>query len=84
MVSGEYSLVAVCRLLLAVASLVTEHRMWGVCNSLVVARGFRCPAACGIFPDQGLNPCPLRWQEDFQPLDHQGSLRCFIFNKFII
>ena len=21
-------------------------------------------AACGIFPDQGLNPCPLHWQAD--------------------
>ena len=26
-----------------------------------------------IFPDQGLNPCPLHCQEDSQPLDHQGS-----------
>ena len=21
--------------------------------------------ACGIFPDQGSNPCPLHWQADF-------------------
>ena len=27
----------------------------------------------GIFPDQGSNPCPLRWQADSQPLRHQGS-----------
>ena len=27
----------------------------------------------GIFPDQGLNPCPLHWQMDSQPLHHQGS-----------
>ena len=32
-----------------------------------------CPTACGIFPDQGLNPCPLHWQVESQPLDHQGS-----------
>ena len=24
-------------------------------------------------PDQGSNPCPLNWQADSQPLDHQGS-----------
>ena len=28
--------------------------------------------ACGIFPDQGSNPCPLHWEADFSPLDHQG------------
>ena len=25
-------------------------------GSVVVARGLRCPEACGIFPDQGWNP----------------------------
>ena len=29
--------------------------------------------ACGFFPDQGLNWCPLLWQEDSLPLSHQGS-----------
>ena len=28
--------------------------------------------ACGIFPDQGSNPCPLHWEADSSPLDHQG------------
>ena len=23
-----------------------------------------CSVACGIFPDKGSNPCPLRWQAD--------------------
>ena len=27
-------------------------------------QGLSCPTACGIFPDQGLNPCPLHWQAD--------------------
>ena len=27
--------------------------------SVVVAHGLSCFAACGIFPDQGSNPCPL-------------------------
>ena len=42
-------------------------------GSVVVAHGPSCPAACGIFPDQGSNPCPLHWQADSQPLSHQGS-----------
>ena len=44
-------------------------------GSVVVAHGPRCSAACGIFPDQGSNPCPLHWQADSQPLRHQGSPR---------
>ena len=42
-------------------------------GSVVVAHGPSCSAACGIFPEQGLNPCPLHWQADSQPLHHQGS-----------
>ena len=29
-----------------------------------VVHGLSCSAACGIFPDQGSNPCPLHWQVD--------------------
>ena len=48
-------------------------------GSVVVAYGPSCSAACGIFPDQGSNPCPLHWQADSQPLRHQGSpVRVFI------
>ena len=42
-------------------------------GSVIVAHGPRCSAACGIFPDQGSNPCALHWQADSQPLRHQGS-----------
>ena len=42
-------------------------------GSVVVAHGLSCSTACGIFPDQGSNPCPLHWQADSQPLCHQGS-----------
>ena len=42
-------------------------------GSVVVAYGPSCSVACGIFPDQGSNPCPLHWQADSQPLRHQGS-----------
>ena len=42
-------------------------------GSVIVAHGPSCSTACGIFPDQGSNPCPLHWQADSQPLRHQGS-----------
>ena len=42
-------------------------------GSAIVAHGPSCSAACGIFPDQGPNPCALHWQADSQPLRHQGS-----------
>ena len=33
----------------------------GLEGSVVVAHGLSCSAVCGIFPDQGSNPCPLHW-----------------------
>ena len=48
-------------LLIAVASLVAEH---GLVGSVVVVHGLSCSVACGIFLEQGLNPCPLNWQVD--------------------
>ena len=36
----------------------------GTWASVVEAHGLSCPAACGIFPNQGLNPCPLHLQAD--------------------
>ena len=42
-------------------------------GSAIVAHGPSRSAACGIFPDQGSNPCPPHWQADSQPLRHQGS-----------
>ena len=63
--------VAVHGLLIAVTSLVAEHglqvrglqQLWQV-GSVVVAHELSCSAACGIFLEQGLNPCPLHWQAD--------------------
>ena len=49
-------------------------------GSVVVAHGSSCSVACGIFPDQGSNPCPLHWQADPQPLRHQGSP---VFTNFL-
>ena len=45
----------------------------------IVAHGPSCSAACGIFPDQGSNPCPLHWQADSQPLCHQESPFIFLY-----
>ena len=38
-----------------------QHRLCGCCK------------ACGIFPDQGSNPCPRYWKEHSLPLSHQGN-----------
>ena len=56
-VSRGYSLVAMHGLLIMAASLVAEPSK----SSVVLVLGFSCPLACRIFPNQGLNPCPLHW-----------------------
>ena len=76
-----YSLAAVCRLLLAVASLVAEHGLEGALATVVGAHGLSCSTACGSFLDQGSNPCLLHWKVDFLPLSHQGSPICYIYFK---
>ena len=53
-------------------------------GSVIVAHRPSCSAACGIFPDQGSNPCPLHWQADSQPLHHQGSPLDLFFKAIII
>ena len=53
-------------------------------GSVVVAHGPSCSAACGIFLDQGSNPCPLHWQADSQPLRHQGSPRVFLISVIVL
>ena len=42
-------------------------------GSIDMAHRFSCPTACGIFPDQGWNWCPLHWQEDSLSMSHEGS-----------
>ena len=81
MVSGDYSLVAVPGLLIAVASLV-EHRLQAHrlqqlqhVGSVVVAHGLSCSMACGILPDQRSNPWLLHWQADSLPLSHRVTLK---------
>ena len=61
------------------ASVVVACRLsscgsWALeCRLSSCGHGLSCSVACGIFLDQGLNPCPLHWQMDAQPLCHQGS-----------
>ena len=43
---------------------VVVRRLLTVHVSVVVAQGLSRPLACGIFPDQESNPCPLHWQVD--------------------
>ena len=76
------SLVLARGLLIAVASPV-EHGLWGVwasvfvaprlqsTDSVVVAHGLSCSAACGISLDQGPNSCLLHWQMDSLPLSQR-------------
>ena len=47
----ELFLFAVCGLLIAVASLIAEHGLWGSWASVVVAQGLGCSLACGISLD---------------------------------
>jgi len=62
---GEWGLllVAVCGLVVVVASLVVDQSL-GTQASTVVVHRLSCSATCGIFWEQGLNPCLLHWQVD--------------------
>ena len=78
--SGSSSLAAVRGLLIAVASLVAEHRPQGprasvvaAHGSVVVTHGLSYSAARGIFRDEGSNLCLLHWRADSLPLSQQGS-----------
>ena len=42
-------------------------------GSVLVAHGLSCLVVCGIYPDQGSNPCPPDWQVGSYPQCHQGS-----------
>ena len=53
-------------------------------GSVIVAHGPSWSTACGIFPDQGSNPCPLHWQADSQPLCHQGSPVVYLFKVTVL
>ena len=48
--------IEVCRLLIAMASLVAEHRLWAAQASVVGACGLSCSETCRIFPNLGIKP----------------------------
>ena len=56
----------------------------GCLGSVIMTHELSCPAACGIFEDQGSN---LHWLVDSLPLGHQGSpnfdLFCLVFFGYI-
>ena len=47
--------------------------MWGTGASVAVVHGLRCPAACGIFLNQGSNSCLLPTHDDSNPLCHEAG-----------
>ena len=49
----------------------------GAQASGVVAHQLSCSTACGIFLDQGLNPCPLHRQAESYQLCQQGSSQSY-------
>ena len=65
---------------LAAASLAWASVV-AACGSALVAHGLRCPVACGIFPDQRSNWCPLTCKTDSYPLNYQGRPLYTVLNK---
>ena len=59
--------------------LFEEHGLWGTWVSTGAGNRLSCCMACGILLDKRSNPCPLHWQEDSQPLDHQGTPSFVLF-----
>ena len=54
---------------------------WRPCRLRSCGHGLSCSTACGIFPDQGSNPCPLPWQEDsYLTVPPGKSQKILIFN----
>ena len=64
-------------------SLGTVLGLLNVVASLVVAHRLGCSMACGIFPDQGSNPCTPYWQADSLSLSHQGSPAVVFYILFL-
>ena len=54
--SGVYSLGLECSLLNCCGFSLRST------DSVIVVQRLSCLMACGVFSDQGLNPCPLHWQ----------------------
>ena len=62
------------------------HASFSSWGSRALGLGLSCFEACGIFPDQGVNPYLLHWQADFfLPLGHQGNPEkiCFLKKLYV-
>ena len=55
-----------------VGSVVAAPGLWST-GSAAAVHALSCSTACGIVPDQGLNPCLLHGQVDSLPLSPQES-----------
>ena len=74
--SGGDSLVAVRRLLIAVASLVVEHRLWGMQASVVLVHGF---SSCSLrAPKCGLRSCGTQAQLSPRQVRYQTRVRACV------
>ena len=71
--SRGYSLVAMHRLLVAMASFIVEHKLLVWRLQQLWVRGLSFSMVCGIFLDQALNLSLLHWQADYYPLECQRS-----------
>ena len=68
-------------------SLLRPFLLWSTgsrrAGSVVVAHGPSRSSACGIFPDQGSNPCPSHWRADspgrFSTTAPPGKPRLYTF-----
>ena len=83
-VSGGYSSLSCVGFSLQRLLLLWSTGTWALWLQLAGSRAwaqwlwhmrFSCSEACEIFPDQGLDLCPLHWQVDSYPLYHWGSLK---------
>ena len=70
--AGGHSLAVVCGPLTVAVSLVAGYRLWST-RFRTCSHGLSSLAACGIFPNRGLNPCPLHWQAASLTLSHRES-----------
>ena len=59
-------------------SIIAAPGLWST-GSIVVAHGLSCPAACGIFPDQGSNPVSPALADRFFTAEPPGKPWQFYF-----
>ena len=70
------SVVAAC----GISSCGLRALQWG---SVVVLQGLNCSTVCGIFPDQGQNPCLLHPRVNSYTLPTREVWKDFFFNGYV-